>query len=61
MIRKKIQSEMKAQGINQTKLCEKTGLTNAQLSNFLSGKKNINSDSIEAIFKALNIDLIRIL
>lgn len=61
MIREKIEQEMKAQRISQRDLATKSNMTESQISRFLSGKSSIKMETIESIFKALDIQLMKIL
>lgn len=68
MIREKIKKEMSIQGIDQAEILRKVSLLNkdktltqAQLSNYLSGKKLLAMYHIESIFEVLDIDIVRIL
>lgn len=46
-------------GMTQKELSEKTGLTQARISDFESGKRTMTSDNIDKIFNALEIRLAR--
>lgn len=54
-LREVIVSRRKKVGITQVELAEKAGITQAQLSNFESGKSTLNSDSLDKLFAVLKI------
>lgn len=55
MIREKIKTEMKKQGMTAVHLAKVIGCRNATIYDFLNGKKNARSDLVEKIFKTLKI------
>lgn len=54
-LREIVVSRRKEAGLTQAELAEKSGLTQAQLSNFESGKSTLNSDSLDKLFAVLRM------
>ncbi|KYG64031.1 hypothetical protein AZI86_14585 [Bdellovibrio bacteriovorus] len=48
---------MARHGIRQVELCEEVGMTPAQMSNFLRGRKDVTSSNLMLILEALGIDI----
>lgn len=46
-------------GMTQRELSEKTGITQARISDFESGKRTMTSDNIDKIFNVLDIHFVR--
>ena len=57
MIRERILSELKHQGLSQRQMALDLGLTPQNVSSFLRGKRQFPVDKIEAILKYLKIEL----
>lgn len=57
MIRSSIIQEIKKRGLTQNELAEMSGLTQAQISNFTSGKYNLSSENIEKLLIALKMNI----
>lgn len=55
-LREIVASRRKKAGLTQIELAEKSGVTQAQLSNFESGKATLTSDSLDKLFAALKIE-----
>ncbi|MDR1567508.1 MAG: helix-turn-helix domain-containing protein [Streptococcaceae bacterium] len=55
MIAKAIAEYMKENGIKQTFICEKTGMTKHSVSCALNGKRKLSVEEYELICKALNM------
>ncbi|MCS2366470.1 helix-turn-helix transcriptional regulator [Bacteroides caccae] len=54
-LREIVISRRKKAGLTQIELAEKSGITQAQLSNFESGKATLNSDSLDKLFAVLKM------
>lgn len=48
---------MARHGVRQIELCEEVGMTPAQMSNFLRGRKDVTSSNLMLILEALGIDI----
>lgn len=48
---------MSRHGIRQVEICEEVGMTPAQMSNFLRGRKDVTSSNLILILESLGIDL----
>ena len=55
MIIENIAEYIKQQGIKQSFVCEKTGLTTQCISSILNGKRKLDIEEYEKICKALNV------
>jgi len=59
MLRQKIITARKQQGLTQKDLAEKLGIRQATLSEFESGKRSLRSDTLETIINFLNLDIMQ--